>query len=139
VFVAVSINIDRILAYPWLPGRAAETVVLLVAVLVESLLLLVPGQSRVALGVELVLAGAAGWAFVTMTHVRLRHHRDRMPPAQRYMRIAIGQIASLPAVIAGVSLLAEGGGGLYWLLAGVTLSLVVALFSAWVLLIEIVR
>jgi hypothetical protein len=139
VFVAVSINIDRILAYPWLPGRAAETVVLLVAVLVESLLLLVPGQSRVALGVELLIVGAAGWAIVTATHVRLRRHRDRVSTGHRYGRIAIGQVAGLPAVIAGVSLLAESGGGLYWLFAGMTLSLAVALANAWVLLIEIVR
>jgi hypothetical protein len=46
VFVAVSINLDRILAYPWLSGRVGETVLLLMAVLVESLLVLAPGQSR---------------------------------------------------------------------------------------------
>jgi hypothetical protein len=38
VFVAVSINLDRILTHPWLPDRVGETVVLLVAVLVEALL-----------------------------------------------------------------------------------------------------
>jgi len=139
VFVAVSINLDRILAYPWLPDRVAETVVLLLAVLVASLLLLVPGQSRVALALEVTAVGAAAWAAVTAVHVRLRHHRAQTTPLQRRTRIVIGQLASLPALIAGASLLLHAGGGLYWLFAGITLSLVAAVFNAWVLLIEVVR
>jgi hypothetical protein len=139
VFVAVSINLDRILAYPWLPDRVAETVVLLVAVLVESLLLLAPGQSRVALGAEVIAVAAVTWAAVTATHVRLRHHRTEMVAAQRRARIVAGQLASLPAVVAGASLLAHAGGGIYWLFAGITLSVLAAVFNAWVLLIEIAR
>jgi hypothetical protein len=139
VFVAVSINLDRILSYAWLPDRVGETVVLLVAVLVESLLLLAPGQSRIALGAEVVVIGAAAWAAVTTTHVRLRRYRAQIAPAQRRVRILAGQLASLPALVAGASLLAHAGGGLYWLLAGITLSLLAAVLNAWVLLIEIAR
>jgi hypothetical protein len=139
VFVAVSINLHRILSYPWLPDRVGETVTLLVAVLVESLLLLAPGQSRVALGAEMLIIGAAAWAAVTATHLRLRRHRARQTPVQRRTRIVAGQLASLPAVIAGASLLVHAGGGLYWLLAGITLSVLAAVFNAWVLLIEIAR
>src|SRR5215210_848044 len=66
VFVAVSINIERILRYPGLPERALETVLLLPGVVVVSLLGLVPGQSRTALGAELLAEGIAcsagiGW------------------------------------------------------------------------------
>lgn len=139
VFVAVSINLDRILAYPWLPDRVAETVVLLVAVLVESLLLLAPGQSRTALGLEVLTIGAAAWAAVTAVHVRLRRHRAHTTPVQRRFRIVAGQLASLPALIAAVSLLLAAGGGLYWLFAGIALSVLAAVFNAWVLLIEVVR
>jgi hypothetical protein len=144
VFVAVSINLDRILAHPWLPDRVAETITLLLAVLVESLLLLAPGQSRTALGVELVIAGAAAWAVVTKTHVRLVRYRPQLDfgPQAAWMvtlRIVAAQLASLPAIVAGVSLLAGGGGGLHWLLAGIVLSLIVAVMNAWVLLIEVVR
>lgn len=139
LFVAVSINLDRVLAYPWLPGRVGETVVLLVAVLVESLVLLAPGQSRTALGVEILVTGAAAWAIATAIHVRLRRHRADITAAQRGLRVATGQAATVPAIVAGAALLAHGGGGLYWLLAGITLSLVVSVTNAWVLLIEIVR
>jgi hypothetical protein len=139
VFVAVSINLDRILAYPWLPGRVAETVVLLVAVLVESLLLLAPAQSRVALGLEMLTIAGAAWAVVTATHVRLGGHRGRPTPEHRGTRIVAGQLASLPALIAGASLLVHAGGGLYWMLAGMTLSVLAAVLNAWVLLIEVAR
>jgi hypothetical protein len=42
-------------------------------------------------------------------------------------------------VIAGVALLTLGLGGLYWLVAGMVLSTLTALFEAWVLLVEINR
>lgn len=139
VFVAVSINLDRILAYPWLPGRVAETVVILAAVLVEALLLLAPGQSRIALGAEMAGAGAAAWVALTVGHLRLlRHDADTTPP-HRWPRVVAGQLASLPALVAGASLLLHAGGGLYWLLAGMALSMLAAILNAWVLLIEIGR
>ena len=139
VFVAVSINLDRILAFPWLPGRVGETIVLLTAVLVESLLLVAPGQSRVAVGAEILAVGAAAWAILTAVHARLARQGTVMTPLQLRMRILAGQLASLPALVAGASLLLETGGGLYWLLAGVVLSMLAVISSAWVLLIEIAR
>jgi hypothetical protein len=51
VFVAVSINIERILKFPGLPERALETVLLLLV----SIVGLIPGQGHVALGTELLL------------------------------------------------------------------------------------
>ncbi len=57
VFVAVSINIRRILSVPRLPGRAGETVILFLGALCECALVLIPHQPVMALGVELVIAG----------------------------------------------------------------------------------
>jgi hypothetical protein len=51
----------------------------------------------------------------------------------------LAQIATLPLVVAGITVLTGGLGGLYWLVAGMVLSILVALFEAWVLLIEINR
>ncbi|HEX6677061.1 MAG TPA: hypothetical protein VF486_18785 [Actinomycetes bacterium] len=49
-------------------------------------------------------------------------------------------VKNLPGVAgAGVSLLLHAGGGLYWLVPGMVLSLVVAVINAWVLLVEVVR
>jgi hypothetical protein len=46
VFVAVSINVDRILRFRGLPERAQATLMLLLGVVLVSLIGLIPGQSR---------------------------------------------------------------------------------------------
>ncbi len=57
VFVAVSINIERILKFEGLPERALETVLTLSLVVLVSIACLIPGQSVAALGIELLLFG----------------------------------------------------------------------------------
>jgi hypothetical protein len=47
--------------------------------------------------------------------------------------------AMVPLLIAGVSLIAESGGGLYWLVAGISFAIAGAIANAWVLLVEILR
>jgi len=54
-------------------------------------------------------------------------------------RVVLGQVAILPIVIAGVAVLGWGVEGLYWLVAGVVLTFLVAVADAWALLIEIHR
>ena len=52
LFVALSINLERILKGTGLPGRAGEAIVLLLTVLVVSTFGLVPGQSPRVPGAE---------------------------------------------------------------------------------------
>jgi hypothetical protein len=49
------------------------------------------------------------------------------------------QLATLPVIAAGASLLARRGGGLYWLVPAFVLLLGVGVIYAWVLLVEILR
>jgi hypothetical protein len=139
LFVAISINLERILQGAGLPGRAGEAMVLLVAVLGVCTLALVPGQPRTALGAELLVAGLLAWSIMVMIH--LRAVRGRVGPSSGALagRIVVVQVAVLPLLVAGLSLLLGAGGGLYWLVPGVLLCLVVAVLDAWVLLIEILR
>jgi hypothetical protein len=139
LFVAVSINLAKVLQHPGLPGRAAEAVGLLVGVLVACTLGLVPGQSRTVLGAELLAIGLLSWLVQVSIHLHAARHR--LGPSTRVLigRIALAQAAVLPLPISGVSLLLGAGGGLYWLVPAVTLSVVVAVLDAWVLLIEIQR
>ena len=144
VFVGVSINLEKILADPHsgLPGRAAEALILLVAVLIASTLLLVPGQSTALIGVEVLAVGLAAWGWVVAIQLRrLGYWRTMRPDLRRafVLRVALGQLATLPLGIAGVAVLAVGLGGLYWLVAGTVFSILAALFEAWVLLVEINR
>ncbi|HEX5503540.1 MAG TPA: hypothetical protein VFW96_13025 [Thermomicrobiales bacterium] len=139
LFVAVSINLAKIMAYPWLPGRALEALVVLLAVLVVSSLLLVPGQSPALGGGEVLGVGLAGWLAV----VALQANSLRTLRQQRRWNVATrviaAQAATLPFVIAGVAVLARGVGGLYWLVPGIVFAFLVALTDAWVLLVEINR
>jgi hypothetical protein len=136
LFVAMSINLTKILEVQGLVGRAGEAIVLLVAVLIVSTLVLVPDQPRVALGTELLVTGLLAWSILAVIHVKAV--RGRIGPSL-VARIATAQVAVLPFLVAGVSLLLRAGGGLYWLVPGVVLCLVVAVLNAWVLLIEILR
>jgi hypothetical protein len=67
-FVGVSINLEKIMSQPGygLPGRAAEALILLVAVLTASLLLLVPGQGTMMVGAEVLAIGIAAWGWVVV-------------------------------------------------------------------------
>lgn len=58
LFVAISINLDQILKYPQLPGRAAGTLGTLLASLAASGFALAPGQSIHVLGWEILLVGS---------------------------------------------------------------------------------
>ena len=139
LFVALSINLERILKGAGLPGRAAEAIVLLLTVLVVSTLALVPGQSLRALGAELLGSGLAAWLILVVIHVRAV--RGWVAPSRSFLvrRIVLAQVAVLPLLVGGVSLLIGAGGGLYWLVPGVLLCLLVAVLDAWVLLVEILR
>jgi modulator of FtsH protease len=144
VFVGVSINLSRIISNPiyGLTGRALEALVLLVAVLIVTCLLLVPAQGMVVAGVEVLAVGVADWAAIVAIHLLHLRNWQALQTNLRWhfmTRVVLGQVATLPFVGAGVAVLSWGVGGLYWLVAAVVLSLVVAVLDAWVLLVEIQR
>lgn len=144
VFVAVSINLQEIVSEQGsgLPGRAAEALILLVGVLTASVLLLVPGLGGGTVGALVLVVGLGMWGCVVgIQLVRLWNWRTMRADLRQafVLRVVLGQVATLPLVVAGVAVLTGRSGGLYWLVAGMVLSILVALFEAWVLLIEINR
>ena len=54
-------------------------------------------------------------------------------------RVTSSGAALVPGTIASLSLLADWGGGLYWLVPTALFGLAGAVYSAWVLLVEIVQ
>ena len=143
VFVGVSINIERIAPSPRLSGRALEAFVLLAEVLVVAVLGLVPRIGRTGLGVALGLVGAAVWLVVTRTAVASLPSRSgeapQGPPGSNATRVLLGQLATVPLIVAAVTLLVGSGGGLFWLVPAIVFAYVTALGDAWVLLVEILR
>jgi hypothetical protein len=139
VFVALSINLKDILSLPGVPGRAGETVILLAAALVGALVALIPGLTPPVLGLLLLAVGLPTWGVPTILQLRGLLKRDYYTVGNQIFRIALYQVATLPVLLAGLSLRGHFAGGLNWLAAFVILSLIMALFNAWVLLVEILR
>ena len=144
VFVGVSINLDMIMSNPTygLAGRALEALGLLVAVLIVTMLLLVPAQGMVLAGAEVLAVGVLDWAAVVIIQVLVLRNWQLLEPAFRWHfvpRVVLCQVATLPIVAAGVGVMGWSVGGLYWLVVGVVLSFLVAVGDAWVLLVEIHR
>ena len=54
-------------------------------------------------------------------------------------RMSATAVCTVPALLAGISLTAHWGGGLYWLVPMTILGIAGAVYNAWVLLVEIVR
>jgi hypothetical protein len=86
VFVGVSINLDTIMSNPTygLVGRALEALVLLVAVLIVTMLLLVPAQGMVLAGAELLAVGVVDWAAVVTIQVLVLRNWRSLEPAFGY-------------------------------------------------------
>jgi modulator of FtsH protease len=138
VFVAVSINIERILKFKGLPERALETVLLLLGVLLVSVVGLIPGQSSVALGAELLAVSLTLGAVIA--RLPTAHEASvGEPRVWLWGRWSVRAAGTMPFVVGGASLLVGSGGGLYWVVAGIVFALVGAVTNAWVLLVEILR
>jgi hypothetical protein len=139
LFVAVSINLERILGYEGLPERALETLLLLLSVLVVAILSLAPGQSNTALGLEVLVVGLAMAFGAIKLPIYASDETGKEPTQWNLSRWGVRLLSIVPFLIAGASLLAEGGGGLYWLLAGIVFAICGAVANAWVLMVEILR
>jgi hypothetical protein len=138
LFVAVSINIERILDFKGLPERALETLAMLLMVLLISILGLMPDQGRLAIGGEVLAVSLV--AAVLMLRLPTGHARDESEPRAWLLgRWGARAFAIAPPLIGAVSLLAETGGGLYWVAVGFVFAISGAVTNAWVLMVEILR
>jgi hypothetical protein len=138
LFVAVSINVERILSFRGLPERALEALLVLVGALIASVLCLAPVEAD-TLGWLLLVAGVILLgAVVRLERVSLPARHDRSARAAAG-QVALAAMGTAPYVVGAIGLVAEAGGGLFWVLAGIIGAFVSAAANAWVLLIEILR
>ena len=138
--VAISINISKIMSFPALPGRAAQTLIMIGGSLVIASLALLPGQPPDILGIEVVVVALADFVCSlqqTRNVMRLRGAND--PLLWSVLPILLGMVVAVPTFVGGVMLIVGQDGALYWVAVGIILSLVVTLENGWVLLVEILR
>jgi len=137
LFVAISINLTRILEFRHLPARAVEALLALLSVLVVATFALVPRQSLLACGIEIGATGLVVWEMQSLALTRT--WKGAHPQAKRPLRILANQLPPLPFVVAGGFLVAGHANGIYWVVPGTLLSFAAGIFGAWILLIEIQR
>ena len=138
LFVAVSINLEQVLRLASLPLRAGETLGVLVVVLATAVFVLVPGQPRTALGSELAVTGLLLLGLDAWLRIRQRRPRD-VPAHTVVVPVVIVALTGAPLVVAGATLVAGVGGGLYWTVPALLAGFAGAVVNAWVLLVEILR
>lgn len=140
LFVAISINLERILSFAPLPRLALSTLILFASALFAAVIVLVPDQTGTVLGVELVILGlVAGipMVYLAMKDPRATEYNRRLD--WFVTRLLPGVLVGVFTVIAGVSIIAEAGGGLYWLAGAVATAIAFGLLRTWILLVEIQR
>jgi modulator of FtsH protease len=138
IFVSVSINLERILHYKWLPQRAAQTMVLLGMALILGSITLIPRESALVLGLEL-----GGCALVALILIYLLQRAGGPVPPEygghARLNLTLQTIVALLGIVGGALIAAANEAGIFWIASAIVGALVVGIFNAWVLLVEIVR
>jgi hypothetical protein len=98
-------------------------------------LVLVAPQSDTALGLELI-----GWAALSLVLMfvldRRAGHGSSHHAARHVEQFSPNAVTSILLGIGGATFLAKHGGGLYWLLPTVAVSLLGGVLNAWVFLVS---
>ena len=138
LFVSMSLHSSAILRHPLYGGRAVATLVSLLTILFISGAVLIPGQSALAIGIE-VEAFALYHLVATYRSIRRVRPEDMASLSRRrqFMELAGGSIWIVLFVASGVSLIVESGGGFYLLAALMPFMFGWNGYVAWVLLTEI--
>lgn len=138
VFVAISINLERILQLEGVPELGMITLLLLVGVLVVSMFGLIPGQADHAFGIEL-LAQSLLWSLAIAALVARSLSSLTEGPGRYPSRVVLPILGTVPYLIGAVLLLAGAEMAMYWVFAGLLGAIVAAVMNAWILLVEILR
>ena len=140
LFVAASLNLERILSAAALPDRFLVALSLILAILVISSLMLIPDQPQVLVGFEALAVGAVLTGLVIRTSRNPAADEASGSRAKSTANAILSALAVLPYIAGGAFIVAGGlRTGLYLVAAAIILSFIKAVLDAWVLLVEINR
>ena len=136
LFVALSIQLDRILGHPEHRFRARGNFFGLTLVMVMALVVLIPSFNATWLGLGLIVPN------LTAAAVNAWHIRGVLPTFFTGsivfpLRVALSYVLILMGVIGGISVMAGAGGGLVWPAIESIGMLLIALLGAWSLLVGV--
>jgi hypothetical protein len=132
LFVAVSVNSAWFWSSKAIRDRAGQALVLFIIPLVTGLLILAPGQSTTALGIEIVVFGLlAGRTLLALSSEPVK---DEPRPIALVDRLSPREIITSALILGGASLIVGHFGGLYWLMGVHVAALLTGLLNAWVFL-----
>jgi modulator of FtsH protease len=138
MFVAVSINLTRVLQFPSLPPLAMSALVQLVAAMLAAAFVLVPPSTSV-LGGELAVEGLVVALVLVPVHLRVRESEYWSTLQWLLNRVIPSVLVPLLLLLAGIGVAQRVMGGLYLMAVAVLVSVLAALSYAWILLVEIQR
>src|SRR5262245_32020393 len=136
VFVVVSIHLRAVVDDPVLRRRAETSLGLLATTFAASAVLVIPGQGREALGIELmpialVYIGLSVLATLQATRSTRGVSRDRLA------RFVLGELSAGLIFAGGLGLLLHALGGAYLVAAGIILGVLSATLAIWMLFLGI--
>ena len=139
IFVGISINLNKILSIARLPDRASQALMLLVTVMIVSALCLVPLQSTMLFGLEILAIGILIWIINIRLDIGIFQKTSAHYKKRYLVNALLTQLSVLPYVASGVVMLIWGNAGVYILIPGFIFSFIKSVLDAWVLLVEINR
>ena len=138
LFVALSIQLDRVLGHPEHRFRARGNFFGLTVVMVMALVVLMPSLNQRWLGIGIIVPNLAA-ATVNGWHIRRVLPTFFAGSIIFPLRVALSYVLILMGVFGGVSLIWETGGGLVWPAFESVGMLLIALLGAWSLLVGVAQ
>ncbi|WP_018333906.1 hypothetical protein [Actinomycetospora chiangmaiensis] len=137
LFVAISINVDRVGRSISLRSRGGQTLVLFAVTLVVSIVLAVPDQGLTVFGVELlVLVVLAGSGLLVLD--RRAKREARTPALARTLDLVSPNVATLVLIAAAAFVALSGHAwGVYLLVPSTVIAIVGGVANAWLFLTEV--
>ena len=131
LFVAVSLNADRIARHPGLRAIAAQTLVLFLAPLIMATVLLAPGQTDWVLGAELVTVGLSGGLSLLAIGRRRRGPGADKRLTGLFDRRDTGIVVMMLFVASGAVVASGMSAGFYVLVPASLVAFISGVLSAW--------
>ena len=138
LFVAVSLNRDRIAQHPALHAGALQTLIMFMLPLLVAILLVTPRQPSWLLGIEIVVLGSVhGFALVMAARPKHKGGNEEHSRIARLLEYTSPNTVTTVIVLAAGAILLSGNViGVYVLVPAVVLALIGGVVNAWMFLID---